>query len=99
MYDNNNNNNNSNGDDATSCITATKITTTMISPMMRRSPPKDTITIQKIPRRQKSSQYYIYQKVELEKYPNFHGKYYYYYYYFSLDWTEITSINWQDYII
>ncbi|KAI7853483.1 protein phosphatase 2A regulatory B subunit [Circinella umbellata] len=39
---------------------------------MSRSTPKDTVIVQKIPRRQKSSKYYIYQKVDLEEYPNFH---------------------------
>ena len=85
MYNNNNNNNNNNGGNAS------YITATMISHMMSRSTPKDTITVQKVPRRQKSSRYYTCEKVELEKYPNFHGKHYYYY--FRLDWIEFTSIN------
>ncbi|KAI9482553.1 protein phosphatase 2A regulatory B subunit [Zychaea mexicana] len=40
--------------------------------MCRNNTPKDTITVQKAPRRQKSSRFYVYQNVELEMYPNFH---------------------------
>ncbi|KAI9274347.1 protein phosphatase 2A regulatory B subunit [Phascolomyces articulosus] len=39
---------------------------------MSRSTPKDTVAVQKAPRRQNSSRFYVYQKVELEKYPSFY---------------------------
>ncbi|KAI8141464.1 protein phosphatase 2A regulatory B subunit [Fennellomyces sp. T-0311] len=39
---------------------------------MSRSTPKDPISVSKAPRRQKSSRFYVYQKIELERYPNFH---------------------------
>lgn len=39
-----------------------------------KNAPKDQIPISKAPRRQKSSRFYVKEKVQLEKTPGFHGK-------------------------
>ena len=38
-----------------------------------KNAPKDQIPISKAPRRQKSSRFYVKEKVQLEKTPGFHG--------------------------
>lgn len=44
-----------------------------------KNAPKDQIPISKAPRRQKSSRFYVTEKVQLEPTPAFHGKHIYIY--------------------